>query len=93
MGAGQWRGTQHTVWRNVVPTFIWKAMQHESLPLDNGGETSRDFIYVEDMARGLIACALNGVPGEVYNLATGVETKIPRFSRDYQLNRKESNSR
>ena len=28
------------------------------------------------MARGLIACALNGDPGEVYNLATGVETSI-----------------
>ena len=28
------------------------------------------------MARGLIACALKGEPGEVYNLASGEETTI-----------------
>ena len=26
LGAGRWRGTPHTVWRNVVPTFIWKSI-------------------------------------------------------------------
>lgn len=51
LGAGRWRGTQHTVWRNVTPTFVWKSLNGESLPLDNGGNTSRDFIFVEDMAR------------------------------------------
>jgi UDP-glucose 4-epimerase len=76
LGAGQWRGTVHTVWRNVTPTFIWRALQGESLPLDNGGNASRDFIFVEDMARGLMACALKGASGGVYNLATGRETTI-----------------
>ena len=76
LGAGQWRGTVHTVWRNVVPTFIWKSLQGEALPLDNSGNASRDFIFVEDMARGLVACAEKGNPGEAYNLASGVETTI-----------------
>ena len=76
LGAGQWRGTVHTVWRNVTPTFIWRSLNAEALPLDNGGNASRDFIFVEDMARGLIACALKGEVGEVYNLATGKETSI-----------------
>jgi len=76
LGAGQWRGTVHTVWRNVTPTFIWRSINGEALPLDNGGNASRDFIFVEDMARGLMACALNGDVGEVYNLATGKETTI-----------------
>ncbi len=76
LGAGRWRGTPHTVWRNVTPTFIWKALNHEALPLDNGGNASRDFIFVEDMARGLMAAAEKGEPGEVYNLASGVETTI-----------------
>ncbi len=44
--------------------------------MENGGIASRDLIYVEDMARGLIACALRGEAGEVYNLASGVETTI-----------------
>ncbi len=76
LGAGQWRGTVHTVWRNVTPTFVWRAMNGEALPLDNGGNASRDFIFVEDMACGLMACALKGASGEVYNLATGRETSI-----------------
>jgi UDP-glucose 4-epimerase len=76
LGAGQWRGTPHTVWRNVTPTFVWRALNGEALPLDNGGNASRDFIFVEDMARGLMACALHGRIGEVYNLATGRETTI-----------------
>lgn len=76
LGAGQWRGTVHTVWRNVTPTFIWRSLNGDALALDNGGNASRDFIFVEDMARGLIACALKGQSGEVYNLATGRETSI-----------------
>ncbi len=76
LGAGRWRGTLHTVWRNVTPTFIWKALHREALPVDNGGIASRDFIFVDDIVRGLIACALQGEPGEVYNLASGVETSI-----------------
>ncbi|MHB2168610.1 NAD-dependent epimerase/dehydratase family protein [Alsobacter sp. R-9] len=76
LGAGRWRGTVHTVWRNVTPTFIWKALHGEALPVENGGIASRDFIFVEDMARGLMACALRGEAGEIYNLASGVETTI-----------------
>jgi nucleoside-diphosphate-sugar epimerase len=76
LGAGDWRGTPHTVWRNVTPTFIFRSLHGEALPLDNGGDASRDFIFVEDMARGLATCALKGEAGEVYNLASGVETTI-----------------
>jgi nucleoside-diphosphate-sugar epimerase len=76
LGAGRWRGTVNTVWRNVVPTFIYKALHEEALPIENGGIATRDLIYVEDMAQGLIACATRGEPGEVYNLASGVETSI-----------------
>ncbi len=80
LGAGQWRGTPATVWRNVTPTFIWKSMQGEALPVENGGIATRDFIFVEDMAEGLMACALKGEAGEVYNLASGVETSIKELA-------------
>jgi predicted dehydrogenase len=76
LGAGAWRGTPATVWRNVTPTFIWKALNGETLPVENGGVATRDFIYVDDVVEGLIACALRGAPGETYNLASGVETSI-----------------
>lgn len=76
LGAGRWRGTVNTVWRNVIPTFIWRSLHKEALPLDNGGNASRDFIYVDDIVNGLMCCALLGKPGEAYNLASGVETSI-----------------
>jgi nucleoside-diphosphate-sugar epimerase len=76
LGAGRWRGTPATVWRNVTPTFIWKALHGEPLPVENGGVASRDFIFVEDMARGLMACGLRGEPGEIYNLGSGEEITI-----------------
>lgn len=76
LGAGRWRGTPATVWRNVTPTFVWKALQGAPLPLENDGVATRDFIFVEDVARGLAACALHGKPGDVYNIASGVETSI-----------------
>ena len=80
LGAGEWRGTHHTVWRNVTPTFVWKSLQNEALPLENEGRSSRDFIYVEDMARGLIQCALLGKASETYNLASGKETTIAELA-------------
>lgn len=76
LGAGEWRGTPATVWRNVTPTFIYKAIKGMSLQLENAGSGSRDFIFVDDIARGLMACAAKGHPGDVYNLASGRETTI-----------------
>jgi UDP-glucose 4-epimerase len=76
LGAGRWRGTPATVWRNVTPTFIWKSLHGEALPVENGGIATRDFIFVEDMARGLMACALRGEAGEIYNLGSGAEVSI-----------------
>lgn len=81
LGAGRWRGTPATVWRNVTPTFIYKALAQEPLPVENKGIATRDFIYVNDICRGLVACALKGKAGDVYNLATGAETSIGELAR------------
>ena len=34
LGAGRWRGTPATVWRNVTPTFIYNALEGRPLPLE-----------------------------------------------------------
>ncbi len=81
LGAGQWRGTPATVWRNVVPTFVYKALKQQRLPVEGDGDASRDFIYVEDIVRGLVACATKGSSGNVYNLASGVEMPIGELAR------------
>lgn len=76
LGAGQWRGTPATIWRNVTPTFIYRALKQMPLTVENGGIATRDFIYVDDIARGLMLCASSGTPGGVYNLASGIEISI-----------------
>ncbi len=80
LGAGRWRGTPHTVWRNVTPTFVFKALHGEALPLINGGEDGRDFIFVSDLVKGLCRLATHGEPGEAYNLASGHETRIKELA-------------
>ena len=76
LGAGRWRGTPATVWRNVTPTFVYRALKQLPLPAEGGGVAGRDFIFVDDIAQGLMRCALAGTPGDVYNLASGIETSI-----------------
>jgi UDP-glucose 4-epimerase len=76
LGAGNWRGTIASIWRNVIPTFIYKSLNNQELMLEKDGIATRDFIYVDDIVKGLMLCAIKGVAGEVYNLASGCETSI-----------------
>ena len=76
LGAGRWRGTPATVWRNVTPSFVYRGLKKLPLMVENQGIATRDFIFVDDIVRGLMLCATMGTPGEVYNLANGVETSI-----------------
>ena len=76
LGAGIWRGTINTIWRNAIPTFIWKAINDIPITIFGDEEAGRDFVYVSDIAQGVIAAANLGKSGDVYNLASGIETKI-----------------
>lgn len=76
LGAGEWRGTPATVWRNVTPTFVYRALKGIPLMLHNNGDVSRDFIFVDDIVEGLVRCATHGEAGGVYNLSSGEETTI-----------------
>jgi UDP-glucose 4-epimerase len=76
LGAGKWRGTENTIWRNVVPTFIYKALNNLDLEIFSNFHASRDFVYVSDIAMGVIKAAQFGHTGKVYNLASGHETFI-----------------
>ncbi|MGQ0535905.1 MAG: NAD-dependent epimerase/dehydratase family protein [Methanobacteriota archaeon] len=77
LGAGRWRGTPHTVWRNVVPVFIYRAVKGKALQVHGAGDATRDFIFVEDLVDGLWRMATApGVEGDVFNLASGRETAV-----------------
>ncbi len=86
LGAGEWRGTSATIWRNVVPIFVYRALKSQPLQVHGRGEATRDFIYVEDIVSGLIRCALtHGIEGDVFNLASGHETSIRRLAEAVNL--------
>lgn len=76
LGAGKWRGNASTIWRNAIPTFIFKALNNFPIQLYAGNVATRDFVYVSDLAEGVLAAAIHGVSGEVYNLASGKEYSI-----------------
>lgn len=64
-------------YRNVIPNFIYWAMQKRALPLTGTGEETRDFTYVLDLVQGLIKAGYyQKAIGENFNLASGIETKI-----------------
>jgi nucleoside-diphosphate-sugar epimerase len=65
------------LYRNVIPNFIWRALNNEPLIITGRGDETRDFIYVDDLVDGLIRAALTPAAfGEAFNLGTGVQTRI-----------------
>jgi nucleoside-diphosphate-sugar epimerase len=64
-------------YRNVIPNFIYWAMNGEPLPITGSGEETRDFTYVGDLVAGLLRAGhYESAIGQEFNLASGKETKI-----------------
>jgi UDP-glucose 4-epimerase len=64
-------------YRNVIPNFIYWAMNGISLPITGTGEETRDFTYVLDLIQGLIKAGYEeNAVGENFNLAAGKEISI-----------------
>jgi dTDP-glucose 4,6-dehydratase len=62
--------------RAVIPTIISQALAGKALKLGTL-ETTRDFTFVEDTARGFVAVGESDAAlGEVVNLGSGTETSI-----------------
>lgn len=58
--------------QGFIATAIGSALRGQPVPVFGGGSTVRDYLYVEDLARGILAVLEQGRPGEAYNLGTGV---------------------
>ena len=62
---------------NVIPVFIRRLLADEELVVYGDGAQTRDFVFVTDLAEGLLRAAeTEGVGGEVFQLASGVETSV-----------------
>jgi UDP-glucose 4-epimerase len=62
---------------NVIPQFIRRILSRQPLTMYGDGRQTRDFVYVDDLAAGLVAAAETPrVGGRVFQLASGVETSL-----------------
>jgi dTDP-glucose 4,6-dehydratase len=59
----------------LIPLMILKALAGEALPVYGQGSNVRDWLYVDDHARGLIVLLESGRPGESYNIGGRTERK------------------
>ena len=61
---------------HVIPALIKKFHNNDEVVVVYGGPQHREFIYADDVARGMMVVAENGIHGEAYNLGTDGKTVI-----------------
>jgi dTDP-glucose 4,6-dehydratase len=52
----------------LIPLMISNALDNRSLPVYGDGQQVRDWLFVEDHCRAILAVLNGGRPGEVYNI-------------------------
>lgn len=61
---------------SVVAKFFKDIAATGRITIDGDGGQTRDFIYVGDLCRAVLLALESGIGGEVFQVATGVETSI-----------------
>jgi len=60
----------------LIPKFILQLLEGKKMSIHGKGETIRNFIYVEDVARAFEAVLFRGSVGEIYNIGTENEHRV-----------------
>ncbi len=67
---------------NAIPNFIKRCLRGEPIEIYGDGSQTRDFIHVKDLCSGIVlAIDAQNVAGEVFQLATGVETSVVELAQ------------
>jgi len=56
----------------LIPTIIYNILNKKPIPIYGNGKNIREWIYVEDHCKALIAVAKKGIVGENYNIGSGI---------------------
>lgn len=59
----------------LIPVVILKCLRGEPIPVYGKGENIRDWLYVDDHCRALLAVIEKGTPGETYNIGGNNEQR------------------
>ena len=61
---------------SVVAAFMKRIMDGDPLVIYGDGAQTRDFLYVDDLCRAVIAVLERQPQGELFQLGTGIETSV-----------------
>lgn len=67
----------------LIPLMITNALEDRTLPVYGDGQQVRDWLYVEDHCRGILAVLHQGRDGEVYNI--GGNRSLPNLEVVHQV--------
>lgn len=71
------RQRSDTQYAAVVPIFIRRLLENKPVTVFGDGGQTRDLIYVRDVVQAnLIAAQHPAAPGQVFNICTGIETRL-----------------
>lgn len=72
----------------LIPMVINRLINTQKIPIYGDGKQKRDWIYVEDNCRGIMAVLREGNDREIYNLGTGILTENIKLIKTliYRLN-------
>ncbi len=61
----------------VIPRFVGQALRNEPITIFGSGEQTRNFTYVEDVVKGIVALLeAPGAVGEIFNIGSEGEVSI-----------------
>jgi UDP-glucose 4-epimerase len=66
---------------SVVAKFFKDILAAGQITINGDGQQTRDFIYVGDLCRAIQLALESDVAGEVFQIATGVETSIAQLAQ------------
>jgi UDP-glucose 4-epimerase len=64
----------------VVPSFVDRAQQGKALTIAGDGLQTRQFVYVEDLAHGVVAGLQTVAANRIYNLVGREETSVRQIA-------------
>ena len=64
----------------LIPLMISNALEEKPLPIYGDGMQVRDWLYVDDHCRAILAVLERGRDGEIYNIGGSRACRIARWS-------------
>jgi UDP-glucose 4-epimerase len=66
---------------SVIAKFFKDLLGSGEIVIDGDGQQTRDFVYVEDLSRAILLALQADAAGEVFQIASGIETSIKQLAK------------